>query len=269
MARSSRAPTTGNAYSIATLRASLEVLNRFGERDAWSLADLTQEVGQGKSRVFRILATFEECGYLTRDTASGQYRPGPRLVALSASPARYEQLRWQALPPLQMLAEDTGETAHVGILFGTEVVTVQLVEGRHEVRMHSSVGKRSPANASSLGKVLLAYFPEPEIDEYLRTTSLTRMTPHSIVDPSQLKEHLRNIRSVGYAFDNEELQVGLRCVAAPITDHTSRVVASVSISAPTFRLDEQGAVRLAPRVTECARTISRMLGSPSLKSGLP
>lgn len=269
MARSSRAPTTRNAYSIATLRASLDVLNRFGERDAWSLADLTEEVGQAKSRVFRILSTFEECGYLTRDTASGEYRPGPRLVALTASPIRYEQLRWQALPPLQLLAEDTGETAHVGILFGTEVVTVQLVEGRHEVRMHSSVGKRSPANASSLGKVLLAYFPEPEIDEFLRTTKLHRMTPHTIVDAKKLREHLREVRDAGYALDKEELQVGLRCVAAPITDHTGRVVASVSISAPSFRLDEQAALRLVPRVIECARTISRMLGSPSLKSGLP
>jgi DNA-binding IclR family transcriptional regulator len=258
-----KAPKSRNSYSIAALRASLAVLDRFAQKDVWNLSDLTHEVGQSKTRVFRILSTFEECGYVVRDGAGG-YKVGPRLAALSAGSLRFEQLRWRAVPPLQALAEATGETAHVGILHGPQVVTVQLAEGRHEVRMHSRVGKRSPAHASSLGKVLLAYFPEPEIDEFLRTVELTPLTTNTIVDPSVLRRHLAEIRTAGYAVDNEELELGLRCVAAPITDHTGLVVAAVSISAPTTRMSLEQAKAMAQTVKGAGRAISRMLGSPSL-----
>jgi IclR family acetate operon transcriptional repressor len=259
-----RAAKPRKSYSIAALRASLDVLDRFTEQESWGLSDLTQEVGQSKTRVFRILNTFEECGYLVREQGSGSYRLGPRLSALSNGSVKFEQLRWRAIPPLQTLAESTGETVHVGILYGAEVVTVQLVEGRHEIRMHSTVGKRSPAHASSLGKVLLAYFPEPEIDEFLRTAELTAMTPNTVTDPIEFKRILLDIRSTGFALDNEELELGLRCVAAPITDHTGLVVASVSVSAPAIRLSEEAALELVPKVKETGRVISRMLGSPTL-----
>src|SRR5579862_2398693 len=134
-ARSDKEPSTvvplhkpRNVYSIAALRASLDVLDRFSEQEVWSLSELTGKVGQPKSRIFRILTTFEECGYLLRNEASGSYRLGPKAVALGSASVKYEQLRWRAIPPLQALADFTGETVHVGILFGTDVVTVQLVE---------------------------------------------------------------------------------------------------------------------------------------------
>lgn len=252
------------SYSIAALSASLDVLDRFTQQESWGLSDLTQEVGQSKTRVFRILNTFEECGYVVRDPVSGAYRLGPRLAALSNGSVKFEQLRWRAVPPLQALAETTGETAHVGILHGAQVVTVQLVEGHHDVRMHSTVGKRSPAHASSLGKVLLAYFPEPEIGEFLRTSELKAMTPNTVVDPAEFRRNLQEVRTQGYALDNEELELGLRCIAAPITDHTGLVVASVSISAPTTRLSMEDVAIMAPKVKEAGRAISRLLGSPSL-----
>jgi len=257
-----RKPPT--AYRIASLRASLAVLDQFGQQESWALNDLTAAVGQSKTRVFRILSTFEDSGYLVRDPASGRYRPGPRLAALSAGSGKFETLRWRAVPPLQALAESTGETAHVGILHGAEVVTVQVVDGRHEIRMHSTVGKRSPAHASSLGKVLLAYFPEPEIDEFLRTAELRALTPHTITDPLRLKRQLLEIRANGAALDSEELELGLRCIAAPVTDHTGSVVASVSVSAPAIRMTAERARELMPQVKETGRAISRMLGSPSL-----
>jgi IclR family acetate operon transcriptional repressor len=264
MASKAKPPKARAAYTIAALRHSLEVLDQFAQNESWSLGELTGAVRQGKSRIFRILTTFETSGYLVKDEASGRYRAGPRLVALSQGAVKYEQLRWRALPPLQMLAELTGETVHVGILFGDEVVTVQLVEGRHSVRMHSTVGKRSPAHSSSLGKILLAYFPEPEIDAYLGSVQLKPMTPHTLTDPVALKRHLLEIRRQGYAIDNEERELGLRCVASPITDRTGLVVASLSVSAPTTRLSEELALKLAPAVKASARTISRMLGSPAL-----
>jgi len=268
-ARASATPRRKPArdYTIGSLRAGLAVLDRFAERETWSLEELTQAVGQAKSRVFRILRTFEDSGYIVHDPPGGAYRLGPRLHSLGAASLQYEQLRWKALPPLEELARTTGETAHIGILDGHEVVTVQLVEGHHAVRMHAHVGKRGPAHASALGKVLLAYFPEPEIDAFVRTAKLVAMTAHTVTDPLRLKRQLLQIRETGQAIDNQERELGLSCVAAPITDHTGQVVASVSISAPTTRLGPKEAQAQAPRVKECARTISRMLGSRTLGHG--
>lgn len=267
MAEKSKA--SRDQYSIASLRGALEVLDQFSQRESWSLGDLTQAIGQSKSRVFRSLSTFEDCGYLVRDQETGRYRLGPRLAALSSASAKSEQLRWRALPPLQALAGETGETVQVGILYGDEVVTTQLVEGRHDVRMHCAVGKHSPAYCNALGKVLLAYFPEPEIDAYMEAVERPPVTPNTVVEATALKLQLQVIRQQGYAIDNEERELGLRCVAAPITDDAGHVVASVSLSAPTIRLTEAYAQDLVPKVKECARTISHMMGSPALSRGRP
>jgi IclR family acetate operon transcriptional repressor len=269
MTRKPKAVEKRGVHSIASLRGALEVLSQFADQDTWSLSDLTQKLDQGKSRVFRSLSTFEACGFLKRDDETGRYRLGPQLATLSTAAARYEQLRWQALPPLQSLVDATGETVHVGVLYGDDVVTVQLVEGRHDVRMHCAVGKHSPAYCNGLGKILLAYFPEPEIDAYLNSVERIAMTPHTVVEADALKRQLIEIRRAGYAIDNEELELGLRCVGAPITDHSGEVVASLSLSAPTIRLSQAGALELVPRVKECARTISYMLGSRSLARTRP
>lgn len=264
MATKSNAAGRRRSYTFSSLRGALEVLNEFAHQESWSLGDLTQKIGQGKSRVFRSLSTFEDCGYLVRDRSTGRYRLGPRLAALSTEAAKAEQIRWRALPPLQALTEATGETAHVGILFGHDVVTVQLVEGRHDVRMHCAVGNHSPAYCNALGKVLLAYFPEPEIDAYIDAVERTPMTQYTVVEAEELKAQLLEIRRSGFAIDNEERELGLRCVAAPITDQSGQVVASVSLSAPTTRMDESKARELVPRVKECGLDISHMMGSPSL-----
>jgi IclR family transcriptional regulator, KDG regulon repressor len=269
MVRKAKEPGERNSYSIASLRGALEVLDQFVQQESWSLGDLTQKIGQGKSRVFRSLSTFEDCGYLVREEPSGRYRLGPRLAALSTASAKCEQLRWRALPPLQALADATGETVHVGILFGDDVVTVQLVEGHHDVRMHCAVGKHSPAYCNALGKILLAYFPEPEIDAYIAAVEREAMTPYTVVEADALKRQLLEIRRCGYAIDNEERELGLRCVAAPITDHSGQVGASLSLSAPTTRLSVEEALELVPIVKESARTISYMLGSPSLARNRP
>lgn len=260
----SKTPENGRRYSVASLRHSLEVLDQFAQQESWSLSDLTARVTQPKSRIYRSLITFEECGYLQREPRTGRFRLGPRLAELSTASARYEQLRWRALPPLQALADATGETVNVGILFGGEAVTVQVVEGRHAVRMHCAVGNRSPAHCNSLGKAMMAQYPDLEIDAYIQGAELKRLTPNTIVDRAALKAHLRQVRDQGFAIDDEEQAQGLRCVAVPITDHTGLVVAAVSVAAPTTRLSLEGAIELAQQVKACARTISRMLGSPSL-----
>jgi IclR family acetate operon transcriptional repressor len=258
------APRGGrDPYLLASLHRGLEVLDCFAEREAWSLSDLAAHLGQSKATVFRVLHTLEQFGYLAKDPATGRYALGLRLHALGSSAMRHEQLRWQALPPLQDLAHSTGETVHVGILHDGVVVTVQIVEGTHAVRMHSAVGKRSPAHASALGKVLLAYLPDAEVDAIVRERGLDRYTANTITDARALREALHRVRLDGFARDEEEIEIGLRCLAAPITDSTGRPTAALAISAPASRLDAAHAEALLPRVKSAAARISRMIGSPS------
>ncbi|WP_137127987.1 IclR family transcriptional regulator [Roseomonas sp. HF4] len=264
MTESETPPRGGrDPYLLASLHRGLEVLDCFAERDAWTLSDLAQHLGQSKATVFRVLHTLEQFGYLAKDVATGRYALGMRLHALGSSAMRHEHLRWQALPPLQDLAASSGETVHVGILHEGVVVTVQIVEGTHAVRMHSTVGKRSPAHASALGKVLLAHLPDAEVDAIVGRHGLARYTASTITDARALRGALHRVRLDGYAEDAEEIEVGLRCLAAPITDAVGRPTAAVAISAPAARMDAARAAALLPAVKAAAARISRMLGSPS------
>lgn len=251
-------------YLLASLHRGLEVLDCFGARNSWSLAKLAQHLRQNKATIFRVLHTLEQFGYLAKDAATGRYVLGLRLNALGAAAVRHEQLRWQALPPLQDLAENTGETVHVGILHEGVVVTVQIVDGTHAVRMHSSVGKRSPAHASALGKVLMAYLPDAEVDAVIAAHGLSRFTAKTLTTPAALREALHRVRLEGYAVDQEEIEPGLRCLAAPITDHAGRPTAALAISAPASRMAPDRVAGLIPQVKATALRISRMLGSPSM-----
>lgn len=249
-----------NPYLLGSLRKGLEVLDCFARQESWSLAELSAALGQSKPTVFRILHTLEACGYLVRDPRTARYAPGLRLHGLGSAAVRQEHLRWQSLPPLQDLARETGETVHVGILHGTEAVCVQAVDGTRLVRMHAFVGKRTPAHASALGKVLLAHRGEAEVRRLYEGHALTRFTPHTITTLPALLAALRQVRERGYALDEEEMEIGLRCLGAPIFDHGGRACASLAISAPTARMDPPRLGELIPLLRATAERISRMLG---------
>ncbi|KAA0969075.1 IclR family transcriptional regulator [Aureimonas fodinaquatilis] len=251
-------------YLISSLGKALSVIDLFTEQPTWSLAELAAKLDTSKPTIFRILHTFEDSGYLSKDVDTGRYHLGMRFYALGNSAIRNEQLSWQAYAPLQELATQTGETVYVGILFGGEAVCVQLVDGSATVRMHSFIGKRSPAHASTLGKVILAHLPSADVDDFLQQYGMKAYTPNTITEPESFKQELRRIFEDGFAIDNEELELGLSCVGAPVSDNTGRVFATIAVSAPVSRMGAQQIVKLVPMVQQTARQISRLLGSPVL-----
>jgi len=250
-------------YRLGSLRKGLEVIDCFTRQPDWSLTELATALGQSKPTLFRILYTLEEFGYLQKNPETARYSLGLRLHALGSAAVRQEQLRWQTLPPLQDLARDTGETVHVGVLSDGESVCVQAVEGTRMVRMHAFVGKRTPAHASALGKMLLAHLPEAELEAQLAGRTLHRFTPNTITDPTALRRALEKIRRQGWVIDNEEMESGLRCVGAAVSDHTGRVCAAVAVSAPATRMEPERVQELIPLVQATAQRISQALGSPA------
>lgn len=253
-------------YLLGSLNKGLAVLDCFARRPSWSLAELCAALGQNKTTVFRILRTLEDFGYLTKDTKTGRYALGLRLLSLGGAAVRQETLRWQTLAPLQDLARDTGETVQVGVLNGADAVCVQAVEGTHLVRMQGFVGKRTPAHAGALGKTMLAWLDEADRGALFAGRELVRLTPNTITDLPRLEAALAIVRARGYALDEEEIEIGLRCIGAPILDASGRVAAALAISAPAARLDAARLAELVPVVLATARTISGLLGAPAARA---
>lgn len=256
------------ASRLGALRHGLSVLDLFSmQRQTVTASEMARELGMHKSTASRIAANLTLSGYLVPVTNGQGYRLSGKLTRLGAIAAADTDLSTAAMDHVRALVEDVGETCHVGVLEGHEAVTVLLVEGSFSMRLHSWVGKRSDAHCTAMGKVLLAGLSEPTLDMLLPTRRLTGRTGHTIQTVAQLKEQLALVRKHGFALDDEELEVGLRCVAAPIVDHSGRVVAALTIAGASSRLTMARIDTYVAQVKACATRISEGLGAAETAAG--
>lgn len=254
---------------IVALRRGLGILDMFSvERRVVGITDIALELGIHKSSASRLAATLASAGYLVAASA-GNYTLGPRLAVLGSLLAARQDLASVVAPFLRELVERTGETGHLAVLDGTVAKTVQVVDGWHTVRMHSWAGKLSPAHCSSMGKALLAGLPDAEIGKRYPDTELPVRTVHTVGTVERLHTELARIRRTGYSLDNEELEAGLRCVAAPIFSPEGVVDASISISGPTQRLTRDRMAVLARLVRWYAWRASMARGVLTVPPGWP
>lgn len=249
---------------VGALQNGLAVLDLFGlDRQTITIGEIAIHLGLHKSSASRIVATLVASGFLRPSSSSTGYRLGGKMTRLGAIAAADTNLSTVALPTVRILVDELGETCHVGVLDGREAVTVALVDGWHAVRLHSWVGKRSQAHCTAMGKVLLAGLPESTLDLLYPTEDLPAETEHSVSNRTAIKNELAMIRRHGFALDNEELEIGLRCVAAPVFDHTGHVIAGLTIAGSTSRLKTSDIETFATQVRFAARKISSDLGAPA------
>lgn len=229
-----------------------------------SIRDLSELVGLPKGTTHRLLSSLAYFGYVRQDPKSRDYFLGLKLLELGQVILGQFDLRRYAEPHLRTLANRTCETVHLVVLDREEIVYIDKLEGDQNpsgLKMASRIGSRNPVHSSAVGKAILASFPEEEVNRFLRKKNLPRRTDNTLTDPVQFKEHLKGVRRRGYAVDNEENEVGIRCVGAPIFDQSRRAVAALSISGPAFRITlERIEESLSKEVTETAATISQLLG---------
>lgn len=248
---------------IGSLQNGLEVFNMFSrDRSVVTVGEIAKHLGVHKSSASRIAATLVALGYLRVAPKSSGFQLGGKLARLGSIAVIDTSLTSVAEPIMQALAEDTGETCHLGILEGSDAVTVALIDGSFSLRLHSWVGKRSPAHLTSMGKVLLAGLSDRALDLLYPNEELESPTPYSISTKSALKSHLAKIRTTGYALDNEELEIGLRCVAAPTFSHDQRVIASLTIAGSASRIQLSSIGNYIEKVQSAADRISKELGAP-------
>ncbi len=249
-------------YIIQAVSHALDLLEQFhGDVDELGVTELSKRLKLHKNNVFRLLATLESRGYIEQNKATENYRLGLKSLELGQTFIKQMGLLRQAKPTLEKMVADCHETCYVAIFKEGHVVYLDMVETDMTVRVVSRVGSRLPSYCTAAGKIHLAYMSEDEINEILPGEEFKAYTKTTISTRKALREELIKIAEQGYAIDNEELDVGVNCVAAPIRDYTRRIVGAVSISGPTMRLDDERiAKELVPLVLKAAEDLSIRLG---------
>lgn len=220
-----------------------------------SLAELVERTELPKGTVHRIASDLVTWGLL--DRAGGQYRLGLRMFELGLRVPRQRVLRDAALPFMGDLYQATREVVHLGIRDGFDVLYLEKLVGHRRVSVPSRIAGRLPLHCTGVGKALLAFSP-PEVADEAIERGLQRRTPHTIVSPNVLRAQLNQARETGLAYEREESSLGLGCVAAPVFGPGNRLVAAISVTAPTSRYSPSS---LASGVLSTTRALSRVLGA--------
>lgn len=249
-------------YIIQAVDHALDLLEQFqGDVDELGVTELSKRLKLHKNNVFRLLATLESRNYIEQNRVTENYRLGLKTLELGQTFIKQMGLLRQSRPVLESLVKECNETTYVAILKDSHIVYLDVVETDLTVRVVPRVGSRLPAYCTAAGKVQLAYMTEEELDHYLPNKELKGFTPTTITDRDAFKAHLKTIAEQGYAIDNEEMDVGVCCVGAPIRDYTRRIIGAVSISGPSMRFSrERMEKELIPLVKRAAEDISTKLG---------
>lgn len=249
-------------YLIQSVSHALDLLEQFRDDvDELGVTELSKRLNLHKNNVFRLLATLESRNYIEQNKVTENYRLGLKTLDLGQTFIKQMGLLRQARPVLKRLVSECNETTYVAVLKDFQIVYLDAVETDMTVRVVSRVGTQLPAYCTAAGKVQIAYMSEEEMAKFLPAKELKRYTPNTITDKQTLKGQLKQIAEQEYAIDNEELDIGVRCVSSPIRDYTRRVVGAISISGPSMRLtDERIEKDLIPMVKKAAEEISNKLG---------
>lgn len=254
---------------LSSVANSIRLTKAFSENEyEMGISALAARLGLAKSTVHRLATTLVEYDILEQNRETGKYRLGLALFELGTLVRRKMDVMSEAQAQIHALADLSGETVQLAILDHLSVLYIRIRESRQAVRMSTGLGSRAPAHCTSVGKALLAY-QAPEVIQQVIDNGLQRYTPNTITEGPRLLEELASVRQKGYAIDDEEIESGLRCVAAPIRNHSGRVVAAISVAAPVQRMTKKNLQTTVPSVVAAAEAISRRLGyMPSLSAQL-
>jgi DNA-binding IclR family transcriptional regulator len=225
------------------------------------VSDISRALDLKKATTHRLLASLRRRGVIDQDARTRRYRLGLKLWELGQLATTQVDWLERIRPLLQELTDRVGETTHLAVLNDGQVLYVDKVESTRSLRMPSQVGRRLPAHCTGVGKALLAFLPEEVVRAIIERRGLPSFTRNTITDPAALEQELALIRSRGYSIDNEEIEEGLVCIGSPVRDHTSHVVAAVSIAGPSSRVRPETIEGHARSVVEKAAAMSAALGA--------
>jgi len=250
------------AQYIQVLERAMRLLSSFDHNHPeMGVTDLACELDLPKPTVYRILSTMESGGFVQQST-NGKYRLGFRLAELGLLALNQISLRREALPYLRELIEECQETVDLAVFEGGEMVYLEVIESPQPVKIAARAGRRLPAHCTASGKAYLAYASDEVVAEAL-SRGMECYTPSTIDDPEDFLEELRLVRERGYSVSEEEYEVGIKAVAAPVMGREGQPVAVIAIAGPAYRLPEERVAELGEAVRRATRGLSEHLGARS------
>lgn len=257
--RPAEAERGGQVQSLSRALAVLEALAR--SHDGLGLTELAQTVGLPTSTAHRLLTTLQQARFVRFDAAAGQWQVGVQAFVVGNAFARTRDLPPIARPYLRHLMEESGETANLYLAEeGGEAICLGQVESRRMMRAIARPGGRVKLHCSGAGKAILAWLPEREVGPILERHGLPAFTARTLATPRDLRAALAEVRARGFAVDDEEHEVGLRCVAAPVLDEHGAPLGGISVSGPTARIPDHRLALLGALVSETARAVTAEVG---------
>jgi DNA-binding IclR family transcriptional regulator len=239
---------------IQSLARGLHILDLLSQsQEGVSITELAEALSIDKGSASRLVATLARNGYAEKDEASRRFHLGPQVVALSRSVLQRLPLREAAKPFLRQMMERTGECAHLAVAAQNKTLYIDQEESPATLRVNAQVGTMNPLHCTALGKILLAFSDIPIPDQLEEYTSKT------ITDPLALQRELEKIRKHGYALDDEEFEIGIRCIAVPAIDYRGKLAGSMGISGPSTRMTLDRIPELATIAVEIGKALSERL----------
>ncbi len=248
-------------YDVAVLQKALDILEVLADRSDLGLSELSERAEVSKASTYRVLSTLESRGFVIKDADTRKYAPGVQLIALScAVVARLDMVKI-ARPLMEELQAHFDETVNLGILADGQVLYVEILESAQGLRMSSQVGARDALHSTALGKAILSAMPASEARELLISYRRLAATPRTIVGLEALLDELAVVAERGYSIDDEENEVGARCIGVPIHDLSGRAIGALSVSGPTARIPTEMVGTIGERLQEAVATIEERMGS--------
>ncbi len=259
---------TSRRSLVPALERSLAILEVLAQsKGGLTLSQLTRYLNLPKSSVYCLLRTFEENGYLFKQTSSGKYRLTTRLSDLARCALNGMSLREKARPFLKSLSEQTGIAVHLAVVERGSCVLIEKLNPAGSYRCATWVGKQVSLHCTAIGKALAAWLPETVVERIVSEHGLMRYNDNTICSFRKLKEDLALVRERGYSLDDEEEEIGVRCLGAPIFNGNNEAIAAVSIVGTTTQIHADRFNELVSYVTGTARRITQELRGESLEPG--
>jgi IclR family KDG regulon transcriptional repressor len=255
-----RSSVANEAESASAARAVQIIEYLSLNREGSSIRDMARTLRCSASTLHRYLATFKTLGYLRQNPSGGHYELTPKLAWLASQVMDNLEITQVARPLMEALSKWTQQTTHLAVLDDTEMVYVAKVEGNDAVNMRSRIGSRANLHSTAAGKAILAFLPPDARKALMRKLKLPALTAHTITSKQQLSIALDHTIQTGYAIDDEENEIGIRCIGAPVFDLTGHVAGALSISGWTVTMTSERARELAPDLTGISGEVSRALG---------
>jgi DNA-binding IclR family transcriptional regulator len=244
-----------------TVKRALQVLTFLAAAGGpVGVIELSKELDASQSTIYRILSTLAAEGYVTQDPHTEKYALGLQALIPAGAVLNQLEVRKQALAALERLAAETCCNANLAVLYRGAVLYVGRIDGPKSARMYTVLGRLAPAHATGLGKAMLAFLPEAEIEAIVSSGPLKAFTSSTITEPDLLRKELERTRARGFAVDHEEFLEGIRCVAVPIRGQNSSIEGALSVSGSAFQVRPDAEEALAARLQDVAYEVSGRLG---------